>query len=323
MDAAETIETSLAPERASVALPARSRADARTRDSISRAREHLLSLQDADGWWKAELQTNVTMDAEDLLLREFLGIRDAALTGRTARWIRSQQRPDGSWGKFYGADGDLSITAEAYVALRLAGDEPDAAHMRSAAAFVRESGGLQKARVFTHIWLAMFGAWSWDQVPTLPVELILLPHWVPLNVYDFACWARQTVVAMSVVMAYRPQRRLHFTLDELYGDQPWRPPAGSSAVGRILGALDNVLRLYQRRPLRRLREYALALAERWIVDRQEADGSWGGIQPPWVYSLIGLTLRGYPLDHPVIKLGLAGLDSFAIDDGQTRRLEAC
>jgi squalene-hopene/tetraprenyl-beta-curcumene cyclase len=151
----------------------------------------------------------------------------------------------------------------------------------------------------------------------------MLPSWVPLNVYDFACWARQTVVAMSVVMAYRPQRQFAFGLEELYGEEPWRPPVGSSLFGRLLGVLDRLLRLYQKRPLRRLREHALARAERWIVDREEADGSWGGIQPPWVYSLIALTLRGYPLDHPAIKRGLAGLEKFAIDDGHTRRLEAC
>jgi squalene-hopene/tetraprenyl-beta-curcumene cyclase len=324
METAETIHPATKPaERAPVALPNASGADAEIQDAIARARDYLLSLQHDEGWWKAELQTNVTMDAEDLLLREFLGIRDALLTERAARWIRSQQRADGSWAKFHGGDGDLSITAEAYVALRLAGDDPEAEHMRAAATFVRQAGGLQKARVFTHIWLALFGAWSWDQVPTLPVELILLPHWVPLNVYDFACWARQTVVAMSVVMAYRPQRRLEFTLDELYGEEPWRPPAAPTLVGRAFAVLDRLLRLYQRRPLRRLREYALVRAERWIVDRQEADGSWGGIQPPWVYSLIALTLRGYPLDHPVIKLGLEGLETFAIDDGHTRRLEAC
>ena len=37
--------------------------------ALQRAVEHLLSLQDADGWWKGELETNVTMDAEDMLLR--------------------------------------------------------------------------------------------------------------------------------------------------------------------------------------------------------------------------------------------------------------
>ncbi|HLY48275.1 MAG TPA: squalene--hopene cyclase, partial [Solirubrobacteraceae bacterium] len=238
-------------------------------------------------------------------------------------WIRSQQRADGSWAKFAGGPGDLSTTIEAYVALRLAGDPPEAEHMRAASSFVRGAGGLQRARVFTHIWLALFGAWSWDEVPTLPPEMILLPAWFPLNPYDFACWARQTVVALSVVMAYRPQRRFNFTLEELYSGEPWAPPEAGNLTGRIFLALDRVLRLYQRRPLRRLREHALARAERWIVDRQEADGSWGGIQPPWVYSLMALHLRDYPLEHPVMRRGLEGLESFAIEEPGSRRLEAC
>src|SRR5204863_9420897 len=105
--------------------------------AIVRARNHLLSLQSPDGWWKAELQTNVTMDAEDLMLREFLGVRDPGPTERAAKWIRSQQRGDGSWAKFFEGPGDLSTTVEAYVALRLAGDAPELQHMRRAAAFVR------------------------------------------------------------------------------------------------------------------------------------------------------------------------------------------
>jgi squalene-hopene/tetraprenyl-beta-curcumene cyclase len=303
--------------------PARGRESSALSAAVTRARKHLLSLQDPRGWWKAELETNVTMDAEDLLLRYFLGISDPALTERAARWIRSKQRADGSWAKFWGGPGDLSTTAEAYVALRLAGDAPEAEHMLAASAFVRGAGGLQRARVFTHIWLALFGAWSWDRVPTLPPEMMLLPPWFPLNPYDFACWARQTVVALAVVLAHRPQRSFDFTLDELYGEEPWQPPASSSRRGRALLALDRLLRLYQRRPLRWVREHALARAERWIVDRQEADGSWGGIQPPWVYSLIALHLRGYAIDHPVMRRGLDGLERFVIEEGDTRRLEAC
>jgi squalene-hopene/tetraprenyl-beta-curcumene cyclase len=319
------------------ALEARGARDV-AQDAAGRARDHLLSLQHPDGWWKGELETNVTMDAEDLLLREFLGIREPGPTLRSARWIRSQQNPDGSWSKFHGGPGDLSTTVEAYVALRLAGDEPEAGHMREAAAFVRAGGGLAQARVFTHIWLALFGAWPWERVPALPAEMMLLPPSAPLNPYDFACWARQTVVALSVVLSYRPRRSLPFAIDELGGPDRWSPPTAASAGGRALIALDRVLQLYQRRPLRGLREAALARAERWIVDRQEADGSWGGIQPPWVYSLIALHLRGYPVDHPVMRRGLDGLESFTITErgrfspqegGKSttlegvRRLEAC
>ena len=49
-------------------------------EALARARDHLLGLQDDQGWWQGELETNVTMDAEDLLLREFLGVRTAAQT---------------------------------------------------------------------------------------------------------------------------------------------------------------------------------------------------------------------------------------------------
>ncbi len=297
--------------------------DTDPRAALQRACEHLRALQDPEGWWKGELETNVTMDAEDLMLREFLGIREAAATERSARWIRSQQSEDGSWPKFFGGPGDLSTTIEAYVALRLAGDAPEDEHMRRAAASVRAAGGLEQARVFTHIWLALFGAWPWKNVPALPPEMMLLPPWVPLNVYDFACWARQTIVALSIVLTERPVRKLSFELPELRGPRPWSRPRGTTWRGRAMTSLDRALHLYHRRPLKSVRALALDRAEQWIVSRQEADGSWGGIQPPWVYSLIALHLRGYGLDHPVMRAGFEGLERFTISEENVQRLEAC
>jgi squalene-hopene/tetraprenyl-beta-curcumene cyclase len=302
--------------------------------TLERARERLLSLQDEQGWWRGELQTNVTMDAEDMLLREFLGIRKADETERTAAWIRSQQRADGTWANFHGGPGDISTTIEAYWALRLAGDDPEQEHMRAAAVFVREQGGIEKARVFTHVWLALFGLWSWDRVPALPPEIVLLPRWVALNIYDFACWARQTIVALSIVIAHRPCRELGFALQELHGEQPWALAPPASSRGRWLVRLDKVVRAYERHPIRLLRRIAMGRAERWIVRRQEADGSWGGIQPPWVYSLIALHLNGYALDHPLMRRGIEGIESFTVEGhgdplgvgappGPSRRLEAC
>src|SRR3954454_11054357 len=98
-------------------------------DAVDGAVALLRRLQHADGWWKGELETNVTMDAEDLLLRQFLGIRTDEETAEAAAWIRSQQRPDGTWANFFDGPGDLSTTIEAYAALRMAGDAQDAEHM--------------------------------------------------------------------------------------------------------------------------------------------------------------------------------------------------
>src|SRR5260221_107232 len=182
--------------------------------ALDQAVGHLLGLQHSQGWWQGELETNVTMDAEDLLLREFLGVRTAEQTSAAARWIRSCHRPDGTWANFLGGEADLSTTVEAYLALRLA-----------RARHVYERGGQRLA------------------------------------------------------------------------------------------------------PARAVRTAGLRRCAEWIIARQERDGCWGGIQPPWVYSLIALHLLGYGLDHPVISRGLAGLDRFTVweesPDGPVRRLEAC
>ncbi|HUD69479.1 MAG TPA: prenyltransferase/squalene oxidase repeat-containing protein, partial [Acidimicrobiales bacterium] len=293
------------------------------RQCLESASAALRSQQHGSGWWKGELETNVTIDAEDLLLREFLGIRTRTQSDATAKWIRSRQRPDGSWANFHGGPPDLSTTVEAYVALRLSGDAVDAPHLRDAARFILSAGGVESSRVFTRIWLSLFGLWSWHDVPVLPPELMLLPTWMPLNIYDFACWARQTIVALSVVCAHRPVHRLDFGIDELRAGAVERHPRSFTSWAGRFDELDRLLHRYERRPIRWLRRIALRRAERWILQRQEADGSWGGIQPPWVYSLIALHEQGYSLDHPVLRAGIEGLDGFTVDDDKGRRIEAC
>jgi squalene-hopene/tetraprenyl-beta-curcumene cyclase len=293
------------------------------KNSLKNASGALISLQSPGGWWKGELETNVTMDAEDLLLREFLGIRTEDQTHAAAQWIRSRQRDDGTWANFFGGPAELSTTIEAYVALRLAGDARDDEHLIRARDFIIAQGGIEASRVFTKIWLALFDLWSWDDLPVLPPELMYLGRRLPLNIYDFGCWARQTVVALTIVSAQRPRRQLDFDVDELRTGAA-APPRGSLRTwsGRFQ-ALDVLLHLYERHPVKFVRRAALRRAERWIVQRQEADGSWGGIQPPWVYSLIALRLQGYALEHPVMRAGITGLDGFTIEDESGRRLEAC
>jgi squalene-hopene/tetraprenyl-beta-curcumene cyclase len=300
--------------------------------ALERAVGHLLRLQQRDGWWKGELETNVTMDAEDLLLREFLGIADPDQTAAAARWIRASQRSDGTWANFSGGDGDLSTTVEAYVALRLAGDMPDAPHLTRAATWIRDQGGIEATRVFTRIWLALFGEWSWDELPVMPPELIYLPSWFPLNVYDWACWARQTIVPLTVVCSLRPVRPLPFSIAELRASQSaqqaGQPDGWTVAFQRLDSALHGYERYVSPRgPGGALRRAAIRRCADWIIARQERDGCWGGIQPPWVYSLIALHLLGYGMEHPVMQRGLAGLERFIVREngphGPVRRLEAC
>ncbi|WP_446666567.1 squalene--hopene cyclase [Flexivirga sp. B27] len=319
----------------------------RTRETLERATRRLLDLQLPSGAWKGELQTNVTMDAEDMMLRVFLGIDTADTRDQTARWIRSQQRADGSWATFAGGPGDLSTTVEAWIALRMAGDKPTAEHLALAREFIVSAGGLEQTRVFTRIWCALFGWWDWSDLPAMPPELMYLGKHVPLNVYEWGCWARQTIVPLTVVCTLRPKRRMEWDLGELRTDGRTNPastgldtppPLRSSGtrpapsvrerwIPAAFNGLDRGLHAYHRHAIGPVRRHALRRAAEWIIARQEADGGWGGIQPPWVYSILALHSLGYALDHPVLRAAVDGLEGFFISedtpDGPIRRLEAC
>jgi squalene-hopene/tetraprenyl-beta-curcumene cyclase len=317
--ATESVTSDIAPVNASGDV------DEVAAGTLARARDHLLGLQDPRGWWIGELETNVTMDAEDVLLRHFLGILSETDLKETGAWIRSQQREDGTWANFYGGPGDLSTTVEAYVALRLAGDPVGAEHMKAAAAWITGNGGVSATRVFTRMWLALSGLWDWATLPVIPPEVVYLPSWFPLNIYDWGCWARQTIVALAVVSSFKPSNPLPFTIDELHARVPGPPPKADQRDPWSIAftALDKALHKIEPKFPARARRAALRRCTDWIIARQEADGCWGGIQPPWVYSIMALHLMGYGLDNPIVARALGGLERFTIREDGMRRLEAC
>lgn len=285
---------------------------------LERGVARLLELQRPDGWWVGELESNVTMTAQHLFFLEFMRLRDEETTMRCANELLARQRPDGLWSIYWDGEPDLAATLEAYAALRLAGLDADDPRLAAARRFCEERGGIGGARVFTRIWLALFGLWPWEEIPQLPPELVLLRPWLPFSLSDFACWARQTVVPLTVVLHYRPVRNL--PRERGCHELNLGPSARSMTAGLVS---DRALAWYSGQRVQPGRERALARAERWILERQELDGCWGGIQPPWVWSLIALALRGHGPDSPYIHQGLAGWRRFLVEDGDRVRPEAC
>ena len=287
-------------------------------EAVQWLREH----QAPDGWWCGEMSTNATMTAEHVLLCRFLGLDTSRIREGAVRHLLEGQREDGSWALYFDGPADLSTTIESYAALKVLGHDPASREMARALRVVHRLGGVVRARIFTKMWLALFGAYPWRGVPSMPPELIHLPAWAPLNLYDFSCWARGTIAPLLIVLSRKPMRPLGVSLDELVASgteaELARPP-GSGAFWW----LDQLQKLYEALPWQPGRAVARRRVVGWIVERQEADGSWGGIQPPWVYSLIALHLEGMPLDHPILRRGIDGLQGFAVEDEHGWRLQAC
>src|SRR5213083_342050 len=178
------------------------------------------------------------MIAEHLFLLHFLGLRDTETDRLLANELLARRRGEGTWSIWFDGPPDLSVTVEAYTALKLAGVDAGEATRD----YIRRAGGVPKTRIFTRAFLALLGQWPWRRLAHVPVELILLPANGPLSVYDFACWARQTMVALSVVEALRPVRPSRIDLTEIGGRKT--EPAGTPRLS----------------PLRR---HAVRMAERW------------------------------------------------------------
>lgn len=299
----------------------------RLNDVILRSCEYFLKTQNREGYWWEELESNTTITSEYIMLLHLLGKVDPERQKSMVKYLLGSQLSSGAWPLYYGDEGNLSITIEAYFALRLAGEPAESKPLRSAAAYILSHGGIEAARTFTKIWLALFSQYDWNKVPSMPVELVLLPSHFYFNIYEFSSWARSTIVPLSIVMTLRPGSPLCVapSLGELQAavGPALSPRESSSCLHRLFYIIDRFVKTMERRPFPSLRKKAIKAAKDWVLDHQEKSGDWGGIQPAMIYSILALHYLGYPADHDVIRRGLEALELFCKEDEAGLRLQSC
>jgi squalene-hopene/tetraprenyl-beta-curcumene cyclase len=299
--------------------------------AIQRAAAALGELQHPEGYWWAELEANVTITSEYLMLHRILGLPEQDFP-RMAAYLLDNQLDNGGWSLWYGDGGEISTTVEAYLALKLAGLPRRDPRMVRARDFILARGGALKTRVFTRIFMALFGQVSWEGIPLLPAELMLLPPWFWFSIYDFSSWTRATVVPLMIIMARRPVFSLPaeqgITELFLFPDEPFErhrvtfKPRGP-ALDNFFVALDRTLKFFYRRRKGWLHQRAITKAEHWILEHQEESGDWAGIQPAMLNSILALHVLGYPVDHDVIRRGLDALRFFTLREGDRLWLQSC
>lgn len=276
------------------------------RGCLNSAIDWLKVRQEDDGMWCGPLETNCCMEAQWILAMYFIDFDDPKKE-RVVQYILDRQREDGSWDVYYESEhGDINTTIECYFALRLCGFDPDDNVLLKARKWLLKNKWYEHIRVFTKYWLALFGQWPWAHTPVLPPEIMFLPKWCPFNIYDFAAWARATMMPIAILTVRRPIKKLpdELQLDELYPEGrdkiDYRMPRKSDSViswENFFLKLDHMLHAYNRSPIKPFRESAIKLTLQWILEHQDEDGAWGGIQPPWIYAIIVMHVEGFAIDQ--------------------------
>jgi squalene-hopene/tetraprenyl-beta-curcumene cyclase len=302
----------------------------RLQDSIERGANHLLSLQYEEGYWLGELEADSTLESDYIYYLFVLGKADPERIAKLANYVRRRQLPDGGWSIYPGGPSELNATTKAYFALKLAGDAADSAHMTSAREAVHRLGGLEHTNSYVRFYLALVGALGWEMAPAIPPELMLLPNWFYINIYEMSSWTRGIVIPMAILSAIRPEWRLpeRARVDELFKD-PSRKTAAFDWSEQLISwknfflAVDRALKLYEKLPWKPLRQKALREAKQWLLAHLERSEGLATIYPAMMNSIFALIALGHGPDDPLTWREIREFSRFEIEEGDTLRLQPC
>ncbi len=274
--------------------------------AVGRAANALLKAQRSDGHWVFELEADATIPAEFVLLKHYLGEPDDLdLEARIGRYLRRIQRADGGWSLFHGGPTDISATIKAYFALKMIGDDVQAPHMARAREQVLALGGAAASNVFTRLQLALYGAGPWRAVPTLPVELILLPRWFPIHLTKMSYWARTVIVPLLVLQVLKPiaVNRPGVRVDELYLAKATVRPKSQAANPKwawslFFRGLDRVLKAVDPAWPKGLRRRAIDRCVAFVRERLNGEDGLGAIYPAMANSVMMFAALGQGPDAP-------------------------
>lgn len=296
--------------------------------AIAASQSYLLTQQDEKGYWWAELESNVSITSEVVLLHRIWGSDRSRPLAKVETYLRSHQRNHGGWELYFGDGGEISVSVEAYMALKLLGVPATDPAMVRARDFIVARGGIRRARIFTKLHLALMGCYDWRGIPSLPPWVMLLPEQFPFTIYEMSSWARGSTVPLLIVMDRKPVYRLEpgFNLDELYAEERDRSQFDLPVQNNwtdVFIHLDGLFKFAEATNLVPFREEGIKAAERWVLERQEATGDWGGIIPAMLNSLLGLKALNYSVHDPIIERGLAAIDAFALETADHYWIQPC
>ena len=309
-----------------------SRMESALKESIRLAQGNLLHLQNTDGHWAGELIVDSTLCSDYILFMHWAGTVDPVLQEKCVAHIRTRQMPDGGWNIYYGGPSEVNATVKAYFALKLAGDSPQASWMERGRAVALRLGGIPRMNTYAKLYLALLGQFPWEKLPTIPVEMLLLPNWFPFSLYKISSWSRAMIVPLAILNHLRPTRHLHPDLEirELFPedadekDLMPRPDPQWFTLRNFFLHLDGILKLIDRFGLKPFRRRALARAVAWMTERM-GEGSHGlaAVFPAMLNSIIALKALGYDDAHPALAKALCDFEGLFVDDPEDFRIQPC
>lgn len=296
--------------------------------TIDAVNDWLLAQQKSDGHWCAELEGDTILESEYILMMAFLGRHRSQECVRSAKYMLTLQNPEGGWAIYPDGPTELSATVKAYYALKLAGFSIDDPRMVKARELILSSGGAMRCNSFTRFYLALLGQIPYGDTPCVPPEIIFLSHRLPFSIWAMSAWTRDMVVALSIISALKPCRKLQGdeAIDELFvAGVRSTPDLGKRMLSwkRFFYVMDKGLKVYEKVAPKFVRGRAVNACKRWMLEHMENSDGFGAIFPPMVYTVIALKALGYSDEHNLQQWALSKLEELLIEENGLIRIQPC
>jgi len=299
---------------------------------IRRAQQNLLRLQHAEGFWCGELFVDSTLCSDYVLFMHWADEIDPVIEEKCVAHIRRRQLEDGGWNIYEGGPSDVNASVKAYFALKLAGHAPTQPWMQEARACILRLGGIPKMNTYAKLYLALLGQFPWRYLPTVPLEIVLMPRWFFFDIYEVSSWSRAMLMPLAILNHFKPTKQLPADrqLHELY-------PIGSEESDLGLGwqwprlswpnfflVCDRLIKALHSLPWKPWKRAALARAEAWMTQRMgEGSDGLGAIFPAMLNALITLKTLRYSCEHPLYLKAKRDFAGLFVDDPQDFRIQPC
>lgn len=305
--------------------------------ALRRSTQWLWARQAIEGYWCAILEGDSILESETILLQAYLNRLDHPLVEKAARALELSQNSGGGWGMYPGAPIEVSASVKAYFALKLCGRSSESPHMLRAWQAIRAAGGADRVNSFTRFYLALLGQIDYKYCPAVPPEAVLLPKWLPINMYRISAWSRTMVVPLAIMWAHRPVRAVPDDqgIQELFIQSPERWPAlrspGLPAKPKFFSWEtlfrwgDRLAKKLEQHRIHPLRNLAMKRAEQWMLDRFVDSDGLGAIFPPIVWSRIALDCLNYDASSAEVRYCDEQLEQliYPSSDGSHIRVQPC
>lgn len=285
--------------------------EAELKAAIGHLTRFLVHEQQRDGTWRFCFDNGTIIDAYMIILLRAIHYPDETIIQQLHHRIVKEQLPNGSWALYKDEEnGNLAATIDNVLALLYSGySQLEDNNIVKAKQYIVSQGGITNTNgLLSKTMLAITGKLPWpDAISAIPMEITLLPTYLPINLFEFSGYSRVHLIPMLIMAKANFHIQSPAYLTDLIVDNANRQAVTEEASIEFQHMQQSINAGRNRLLGTSLHDIAKEKAVQFMLDRIEEDGTLYSYASSTILMVFALLAVGYDEQHPRITQAIEGL----------------